>query len=407
MRVYALCLLLAGSTAGLDANAAPSDNAAMPSSTAPGVNASSGQTNSGQPFNLGLTGTFSFGGAGVNDPDLRTVEGGGHDPRRNGFTVQNLELIAGGAVDPYFDAQANIVTLIDDTGATAVELEEAYLLTRALPAGLQVKTGQYFTEFGRQNPQHPHVWAFVDQPIVLTRFFGADGLRSTGARVSWLTPLPWYSELYLGAQNAGGDTLTSFLWNPGETVAGHTLIDRQGARGFGDLLWSARWLNGIDVSDETSANIGMSALHGPNGTGTDTNTNIFGVDWYVKRKAAQNTRGFPFTAWQTEWLWRNYETPTETLKDNGAYTQVLWGYKPGWVAALRGEYATANNGDASDALRNRRWRLAPNLTWYPTEFSKLRVQYNRDFAPQLADKNVNAVWMQYEFSLGAHAAHQF
>lgn len=359
------------------------------------------------PFNIGLSALFAAGGSSVNDHALANLQAGGHDPSRNGFTVQNVELSAGGAVDPYLDAQANLIFLIDRDGETVVELEEAFLTTRALPHGLQVKAGQFFTEFGRHNPQHPHTWAFVDQPVVLSRFFGGDGLRSQGARIAWLTPLPWYSELYLGAQNAKGETVSSFLWAPDETVGGYTLIDRGGARGAGDLLWSARWLNGVDLSDTVSANLGVSALAGPNASAIDTGTRIYGVDVYLKWRPVVNQRGFPFVAWQAEWLTRDYETPASPLKDHGGYTQVLWGFAPRWIAGLRLEYADGEGDTGIDPLRDRRTRYAPNLTFYPTEFSKIRFQYNRDWAQHLEGHTADSVWVQYEFNLGAHSTHKF
>lgn len=375
---------------------------------APGTTAPGGTTRvNPAPFNIGLSALFSAGGSSVNDDALANLQAGGHDPSRNGFTVQNVELFIGGAVDPYLDAQANLIFLIDRDGETVVELEEAFLTTRALPYGLQVKAGQFFTEFGRHNPQHPHTWAFVDQPVVLSRFFGGDGLRSQGARIAWLAPLPWYSEFYLGAHNAKGETVTSFLWAPDETVGGYTLIDRGGARKASDLLWSARWLNGVDVSDTVSANLGVSALAGPNASAVDTDTRIYGVDVYLKWRPVVNQRGFPFVAWQTEWLTRDYETPDSPLKDRGAYTQVLWGFTPRWVAGLRLEYADSKGDDGTDPLRDRRKRYAPNLTFYPTEFSKIRFQYNRDWAEHLEGHTANSVWVQYEFNLGAHTAHKF
>ena len=358
-------------------------------------------------FNIGLSALFSAGGSSVTDAQLANLQAGGHDPNRTGFSVQNVELSIGGAVDPYLDGQANLVFLINRNGETVVELEEAFLSTRALSYGLQVKAGQYFTEFGRQNAQHPHTWAFVDQPVVLSRFFGADGLRGQGARFAWLTPLPWYSEIYLGTQNANGETATSFLSTPGATVGGHTLISRGGARKPSDLLWSARWLNGGDLSDTVSANLGVSALHGPNASANYTDTGIYGVDLYLKWRPLVNQRGFPFIAWQTEWLTRNYETPGSLLKDHGGYTQTLWGFTPRWVAGLRLEYADAKGDDGTDPLRDRRKRYSPNLSFYPTEFSKIRLQYNRDWTEHLAGNSANSVWLQYEINLGAHGAHKF
>lgn len=363
------------------------------------------------PMQLGLSSLFAFGESSVSDDVLQTLQGGGHDPNRNGFTLQNVELTLSGTVDPFWDAQANVIMLIDKDGETVVELEEAFVFSRQLPAGLQLKAGQFFTEFGRQNSQHPHTWAFADQPVILTRLFGGDGLRSQGARLAWLMPAPWFSEVQLGAQNANGETVTSFLFAPGEEIAGYTLAAQQ-QRNTGDLLYSLRWLNGIDATETVSVNIGASGLTGPNATGTDTTTNLYGADLYLKWQPVQNQRGFPFAAWQTEILKRRYTAEDSTtlerevLKDWGGYTQALWGFKPGWVAGARYERADASGDNADDVLRNERRRIAVNMSWYTTEYSKLRLQINRDRAQHL-DTAVNSVWLQMEYNLGSHAAHVF
>ena len=368
---------------------------------------------SGTGFQIGFSGEAIAGGSSVGDDSLSGLQAGGHDPVRNGFNVPNTELFVGGAVDPYFDAQANVVFLIDAEGETVVELEEAFATTRSLPFGLQVKAGQYFTEFGRQNPMHPHQWAFVDQPVILSRLFGGDGLRSQGARVAWLTPLPWYSELYFGAQNARGETVTSFLGEEGEEVGGFALLERQ-SRNFSDLLYSTRWLNGFEITDSVSANVGVSALYGPNATGHTTDTSIYGADVYAKWQPAYTERGFPFVSLQAEALRRLYDVgdpgteDARDLRDWGFYAQGLYGFAPGWVAGLRVEHAVGDGDSNADPLRDHRWRLSPNLTWYPTEFSKLRLQYNRDWAEHLPDENTaDTVWLQFEYSLGSHFAHTF
>lgn len=363
-------------------------------------------------MNIGLSGLFAFGGSSVDNDALMSLQAGAHDPNQNGFTVQNVELSIGAAVDPYLDAQAFLIFQIDAEGDTVVELEEAYFTTRALPAGLQLKGGQFFTEFGRQNAQHPHSWSFVDQPVILSRLFGGDGLRSQGARLSWLLSANWYSDLQFGLQNAKGETAVSFLNAPEEAIADRNLIERD-ARNFSDLLYSLRWLNGFDLSDSVSMNLGVSGLWGPNASGADTDTRIYGADAYIKWQGAYTQRGFPFVAWHTEVLKRSYEAgdpsdPTrETLDDWGGFTQALWGFRPGWVAGLRLEYATSDGDNAADPLRDTRKRLSPNLTWYPTDFSKVRFQYNRDWADHLPGNTADSFWIQTEFSLGSHTAHTF
>src|SRR5262249_46586637 len=145
-----------------------------------------------------------------NIPEL---EPGNHDPKQNGFTVQNLETVFDGKVDPYFRAQANIVLQIDTEGETTVEAEEAYMESLSLPWNLQVKGGEFFSAFGRLNPQHPHSWDFVDDSLVNARLLGPDGLRYAGAQLSWLVPTPFYSELFAAVANNSGETSYSFGFN--------------------------------------------------------------------------------------------------------------------------------------------------------------------------------------------------
>ncbi|MDH5446210.1 MAG: TonB-dependent receptor [Gammaproteobacteria bacterium] len=360
---------------------------------------------------IGLSGLFSAGASNADNKELAKLQGGGHDPNKNGFTVQNVELSLSGTVDPMFDAQANIIMLIDAEGETVVELEEAFFLTRAMPGGLQLKGGQYYTEFGRRNVQHPHTWSFADQPVILSRLFGGDGLRSQGVRLAWLMPTNWYSEFYLGMQNAKGETVSSFLSAEGEEVGGHTLIARE-ARGSGDLLYSARWLNGFDLSDNLSMNLGLSGLRGPNASGYTTETQIYGADLYLKWQGT-GARGFPFVAWHTEYLQREYEAADpwqanhETLRDKGMFSQITWGFTPGWVLGLRYETASASGDTSTDPLRDNRSRISPNITWYPSEYSKIRLQYNRDKAEHFKEDTAQSLWLQVEFSLGSHMAHTF
>jgi hypothetical protein len=75
------------------------------------------------------------------------------------------------------------------------------------------------------------------------------------------------------------------------------------------------------------------------------------------------------------------------------------------VLGLRGEFVDSKSAAFASDLRLDRYRVSPNLTWYPTEFSKFRVQYNYDHREAIG--NDHSLWFQLEFLLGAHAAHKF
>ena len=117
------------------------------------------------------------------------------------------------------------------------------------------------------------------------------------------------------------------------------------------------------------------------------------------------------------------------LEDWGIYAQGLYGFHPGWVAGLRFGFADGDRGsdnsviNHTDLNRAKRYRISPNLTWYPTEWSKVRLQYNRDWSEALpgaglsedADpitgsygrETADSIWVQVGIALGSHGAHKF
>src|SRR6184192_694574 len=369
-------------------------------------------------MNISLDGLFALAYSSARD--LNHIEVGDHDPQLRGFNARNTELAFDGAVDPYFEGFANIVFKLDNDNETEVEVEEAFMQTTSLPFNLQLKAGQFFAAFGRLNPVHPHAWEFVDTPLVNGLFLGPDGLRGVGAQTSWTLPLPWYSQLIFASQNGRGSTGFSFR-NPGDDGMFFDRIttDRE-ARGLQDFVWIPRFENSFNLSDTQTVLAGVSGAFGSNETGANSRTQIYGADLLYKWKSSHAEGGFPFVKWQTEAMYRRYEAGhgaddsfpvAETFHDWGLYSQVLWGFKKGWVAGIRGDYVHMQDSMFTDDLdRQPRWRLSADLTWYPTEFSKIRLQYNQDFLEEnffLSPREVESVFLQWEFILGSHGAHKF
>jgi hypothetical protein len=369
-------------------------------------------------MNISLDGLFAL--AYSSAADLHNIEVGDHDPQQRGFNARNTELAFDGAVDPYFEGFANIVFLLDNDNQTEVELEEAFMQTTSLPYNLQLKAGQFFAAFGRLNPTHPHTWDFADTPLVNGLFLGPDGLRGVGAQTSWTLPLPWYSQLIFASQNGRGSTGFSFR-NPGDNGMFFDRIttDRE-ARGLQDFVWIPRFENSFNLSDTQTVLAGVSGAFGSNETGANSRTQIYGADLLYKWKSSHAEGGFPFVKWQTEFMYRRFQAGqgandsfpvAETFHDWGMYSQVLWGFKKGWVAGIRGDYVHMQDSMFTDDLdRQSRWRLSANLTWYPTEFSKIRLQYNQDFLEEnffLSARQVESIFLQWEFILGSHGAHKF
>ncbi len=423
-----------------------------PSSQSPIYSSPLGRGTRLQLLDLSLDVLGAAGGSSATDEELEFLQGGGHDPNQRGFTLQNAELSLSGAVDPFFNGEAHLIYFIDPEGESNFEIEEAFATTKSLPfgleeQGLQLEVGQFFTEFGRINPKHPHQWHWQDQPVINSRLFGADGMRQTGARLGWLTPLPWYSEVHLGLQNAKGETMVSFLAND-EVFAERAI----GGRPFGDervgspndLAKLLRWVNAADLSDTVNAQLGLSGVQGPNATGPDGSTLIYGADLVVKWQPLASDRGWPFLLFESEVMRREYRADDffgcpveeedgvcpvaeagigdEELRDWGFYSQLLWGFRRGWGAGLRYEYATGSGSDVAfddgtggfvsasrsdDPFRDDRQRISPLLVFHPSEFSRIRLQYDYDRADHLDDDDAHSIWLGIEFGFGAHAAHLY
>ena len=326
-------------------------------------------------MDIGLVGTVAIGASTADDIEGGT-QPGGHDPNQRGFTFQGAEVNFTGAVDPYFRGNVNVLFSVDSEGESFVELEEGWLETISLPGNLQLRAGQLLTSFGRHNTQHPHQWSFVDAPLANALFLGPDGLRNPGAQISWLAPVPFFAEVSLGVQNSHGETAAPFRSSGHHhgTSEDHLELpfgfrhpdNDRGVGGPGDLLYSPRLAMSFDLTDSQTLLIGASGAFGPNSSGGsgDTMTQIYGVDLYWKWKPATAHGGFPFLSWQTEAILRRYELGRfnwdengngladegevvdpdtglpavlgrETVTDYGFYSQVLWGFRKGWVAGLR------------------------------------------------------------------------
>ena len=374
-----------------------------------------------------------FGTSTATDAALsRGIALGDHDPHVRGANVRNEEIVMSADVDPYFYGFLDIVYKIDEEGESTFELEEAYGLTTALPAHLQLKFGQFFTEFGRANPTHPHAWEFHDYPVILGRVFGGDGLRGQGMRLAWDLPLCSRCpvKVLAGWQNARGETQASFLGVEGDAIGEHELQHRDVAN-LTDLAYHGRIEMSCDEPGRCGSTFtwlaGLSAAIGPNSTGPNGYTHVLGADFYLKWRPKATDAGWPWVAWQTEAVYRDYHADrqhqsisdglggttdvlvgTRDYEDWGLYSQVVWGFKRPWSIGGRIDYA-----DSDGAFEGSHFRASLALSYYPSEFSRIRLQAQYDHVDGLSsafpgDRDGNfSIWLGFDLSLGKHGAHKF
>ncbi|MFO1463925.1 MAG: hypothetical protein U1F66_09095 [bacterium] len=298
----------------------------------------------------------------------------GHDPARTGFTLQEIEMAVSSVIDPYF--RGDIFLSFHEDG---VELEEGYFTTlgAGLPRGLQFRGGKFFIPFGRQNPKHLHNWAFADQNLVNKQLFGPEGLAELGLELSYLFPTPFF--LQLQGTFSNGDNDTSF-----------------GGTRKQDFLYNGRLSASVDLTPDLTALVGASGAFGFNNSGPGETTSLYGGDFLLKWKPSARTS----VAWQTEYILRRMGLPGSTATDGGLYSYVDVQFLKQWHAAFRYDQMGIPLG-----IVPREFRLTPAISFDPTEFSRIRLQYEFD---KIANADpVHSMFLQFQFSLGPHGAHPF
>ncbi len=323
---------------------------------------------------------------------------GAHDPTANGFTLQQLELSVSKSVDPYFRFDSNIVFSL-----FGVEIEEVYATTLALPGRFQVRVGQFLTRFGRINNTHPHAWDFVDQPFAIGRVFGGEGNRGLGVEASWLAPTPWYVEV-VGSGTAAGGEATARSFYGAQDLGFETPADLQATVAVKQFF---------PLSDALSLAWGLSGAFGPNATGMGNRTEVYGTDLFLKLRPVRGNSPASVSL-TSEWIARRRQVPGDVWTDVSTYTQLSARFAQRWGAAARWELGTpavGQDGAVVDDTLDPEWsasrqRIAANLTFWPTEFSRLRGQGELDLAAW-DDTPDWAALVAFEFNVGAHGAHAF
>jgi hypothetical protein len=352
------------------------------------------------------------------------AEGDGHEGLQEGFNLRETELAFTAAVDPYFEA-AVLLSIHGD----GIEAEEIYFQTRGLPAGLQVRGGKFLSGIGYINRQHPHQWDFVDQNLAYTLLLGAHGLSDTGVQVSWLPVTPFYvlfgGELLQGTN----EKLANYIGEEefpgaGPDDAPRTLSYRAGPRlftGFVKLSPNLGDLHAMQVGMSVAASRTHQEVHDDDADGVpesvlDGTARLWGLDFVYKYDSPRQYGAGDVTL-QSEYLYRRRDvdvlsTPfREISKNDGFYLQGVYGLFPRWQVAGRAAAAglTNTSGDGTSSLQwNTSVQYSEALTFNPTEFSRLRMQFNqsRVWVGGVAE-TFHEFFVQFQMSIGAHGAHRF
>ncbi len=235
-----------------------------------------------------------------------------------------------------------------------VEVGEAYMTWMQLPGSLSFTLGKKRQQFGVLNRWHIHALDQVDMPWVLGESFGDHGLSGLGVSLDWVMPRLWADANELTVEVTNGDNDRAFAGSDWERPT-----------------FLARLKNYWDLTASSYFELGLNALHGAADPDGHLSNDFYAVDltfnWYpagrelyrdftlrgmVLRSQRELEPGLEHEAW-------------------GGYLYGQFKFSRWWIAGVRYDWVDDQFEDG-----HREWGLSPYLTFWQSEFVRLRAQYS-------------------------------
>lgn len=300
------------------------------------------------------------------------VQGGDEETER--FDAGEWEV----DIQSYLDPFSKMHFVLANPSEGSPEVEEAYITWLNLPGGLSLTAGKKRAQFGVLNRWHAHALDQIDYPWVITESFGDEGLSATGFSFDWLIPHPWASANELTVEIMNGDNDTAF-----------------GGSDWDSPTYLARLKNYWDLNADSYLEVGLNGVTGESDPLLELESRFaaldFAYNWYPAGRG----------------LYREFTLRGMLLRSNreraegsdsrawGGYAYAQFKFSPHWISGLRFDRVD----DQWDDLHHY-WGVSPYLTWWQSEFVRLRAQFSyRDDNLLGADRRY---WLQITLAAGPH-----
>ena len=306
-------------------------------------------------------------------------------------SLREIELVLGSNVDPYSRLDATIAFNEENTA----ELEEAYLTRFQLPWDMTARIGRFKPKFGRALAVHRDSLDTVDEPLVIQRYFGVEGMNKTGVDLTKLLdiPSPFVHQITAGVIEGGS----------GEDGTAFANVKRR------PTLY-AHLKNYIDITDVTNLDLGATYAAGHKDDEAAFKVNVLGLDatlihhlnpiqdiklqgevFYMDRKESFVAFTNSITGAVTKQsldgtLWGGY-----ALADFRITSQWAAGFRFDDVELVDNPVTNPDKGDVA---------YTGYLTFYQSEFARWRAQFSH--INLATGKDDNQILLQGTFAIGDH-----
>ncbi len=314
------------------------------------------------------------------------------DPDSDNFIPREFELSFISALDPYTRAKVffaaeeeggNLEVFpaggTEEEGESRVTVEEGFVEWVGLVEGVGLKVGRFYQQLGQMNRWHSHALPFQSRSLPHLAFIGEEPLaQDGGVSVHWLLPTAGAGayEATFEVGRSGNEAL--FGESRGLSYLGH---------------FNSFW----QLSSATDLDVGVSALFG-NRTqaGAEFGTRLFAVEtafnWIPPERSLY--RGVTLRAGamlSDPSAGLGLPDPEMAL---GIWSLVEVRLSRQWIAG--GRYDWVENPDDPTETA---WLTSPSLTYWQSEFVRLRVEYDVLHNP---GKTTGQFTFRVTFAMGPH-----
>ena len=302
------------------------------------------------------------------------------------FNFRSAEVGISASIDPYARGYA-----VFTGSGEGVEVEEAAMVTTALPWNLQARGGRFFADFGRLAKFHPHEYAFVNSPLSLERLAGGES-KADGVELSYLFPTPFFLRGTIGGYNKMG--------------AENKRLNDTKSRSWSRFTYLGRLNTYFDLTDNRSLELGTSLAYTPSiriprdpHGGSRTLTGI-DVTYRYQPLASTLHQGITVGA--------EYFGNSERVERESGYRRM---FAPGGYAyaeaKLNRQWAAGflyDNAPSLESPGKKTQGYSPFVTWNLSEFNRLRFQYSYldDKVREEKSERGHQFFLQWTTVLGNH-----
>jgi hypothetical protein len=332
--------------------------------------------------------------------------------RDKGLNLGHSDLSAYGPLGRHLEAQFTAAVHTAERKLEG-ELEEAWLQTRTLPGGLQLRAGRFSSQLGYLNEQHPHADDFVDRPLLYRAFLGGHWFDD-GLRLNWTAPTDLY--LRLGAEVFRGKQLVkeaASVRRPGAAVLS--------AKAGGDLGTSHSWQAGLSLLHnrrEAAVEGHEEEEEGGEEHGHEEHAHAHGAAFSGRRMwigelawkwapDGNNSREQLRVAYEFAQVRDLNRFATSSDRHTAQYLSVVYRFASVWEVGARHDILRVRTPHEDHFDDGRLRESALMLAWKPSHAQTLRLQFTRQHDGGGFAQAARAVQLQYILSFGAHASHTF